>query len=308
MRFPKTQVITLVNQKGGCGKTTSSVSLAGAFAKLGYTTCVVDTDPQCNATESFGIESEALVTEKKFTIVDAYLKRKPAKDIVIGFPEERFGGNLFVLPASRGLSSVQLKLESELQILIADGEKTTLDADEIRNEQRKRLRTSLDSLKGVFDVVIIDTPPSLDFLMISALIAADWFIIPVFPSGYDLKGLELLTRTVAKVRERFNTGIKLAGVLLGNFDKTTVLDRDIHALLVKRFGEHAVFRTTIGRSVRMREATVRGLTVFELPEAESQSDQFLTLVKEMLNRGSKKSDETLNPLPDDSVFERVVNG
>ncbi len=308
MKFPKTQVITLVNQKGGCGKTTSSVSIAAAFARLGYRACLVDTDPQCNATESFGVESETLVTEKKFTVVDAYLKRKPAKDIALGFPPERFNDQLFLIPAVRGLSSVQLKLESELQIMIADGEKTTLDADEIRNEQRNRLRHSIDSLRGIFDVVIIDTPPSLDFLMISALIAADWFIIPVFPSGYDLKGLELLTRTVTKVRDRFNPGIKLAGVLLGNFDRTTVLDKDILSLLIRRFGENAVFRTTIGRSVRMREATVRGLTVFELAEAEAQGEQFLTLVREMINRGSKKGDETLNPLPDDSILQRIVNG
>ncbi len=308
MKFPKTQVITLVNQKGGCGKTTSSVSIAAAFAKLGYRACLVDTDPQCNATESFGVESETLVSEKKFTVVDAYLKRKPAKDIALGFPPERFGDQLYLIPAVRGLSSVQLKLESELQIMIADGEKTTLDADEIRNEQRNRLRHSVDSLRGIFDVVIIDTPPSLDFLMISALIAADWFVIPVFPSGYDLKGLELLTRTVTKVRDRFNPAIKLAGVLLGNFDRTTVLDKDILSLLVRRFGEAAVFRTTIGRSVRMREATVRGLTVFELQEAEQQGEQFLSLVREMINRGSKKTDETLNPLPDDTVLQRIVNG
>jgi len=308
VKFPKTQVITLVNQKGGCGKTTSSVSIAAAFARLGYKVCLVDTDPQCNATESFGIESETLVSEKKFTVVDAYLKRKPAKDIALGFPPERFGDLLYLIPAVRGLSSVQLKLESELQIMIADGEKTTLDADEIRNEQRNRLRHSIDSLRGVFDVVIIDTPPSLDFLMISALIAADWFVIPVFPSGYDLKGLELLTRTVTKVRDRFNAGIKLAGVLLGNFDRTTVLDKDILSLLIRRFGEAAVFRTTIGRSVRMREATVRGLTVFELPEAEAQGEQFLSLVREMINRGTKKGEETLNPLPDETVLQRIANG
>jgi chromosome partitioning protein len=308
VKFPKTQVIALVNQKGGCGKTTSSVSIAAAFARLGYRACLVDTDPQCNATESFGVESETLVAEKKFTVVDAYLKRKPAKDIALAFPPERFHEQLYLVPAVRGLSSVQLKLESELQIMIADGEKTTLDADEIRNEQRNRLRSSIDSLRGIFDVVIIDTPPSLDFLMISALIAADWFVIPVFPSGYDLKGLELLTRTVTKVRDRFNPGIKLAGVLLGNFDRTTVLDKDILILLIRRFGEAAVFRTTIGRSVRMREATVRGLTVFELPEAEPQGEQFLSLVREMINRGTKKGEETLNPLPDDAVLQRIVNG
>lgn len=308
MKFPKTQVIALVNQKGGCGKTTASVSIAAAFAKLGYVTCLVDTDPQCNATESFGIESESLVAQDKFTLVDAYLKKKPARDIALGFPKERFDEKLFVVPAVRGLTSVQLKLESELQIMIADGTKTSLDADELRNEQRYRLRQSLDSLRGHVDVVVIDTPPSLDYLMLSALIAADWFVIPVFPSGYDLRGLELLSRTVTKVKEKLNPALRLAGVLLGNFDRTTVLDRNIQELLSKRFGENGIFQTTIGRSVRMREATVNNLTVFELPDALPQGEQFLNLVREMINRGTKRGEDTLNPLPENDVLEKVANG
>lgn len=307
MRFPRTQVIALVNQKGGCGKTTSSVAIASAFAHLGYSATLADTDPQCNATESFGIRAESIVEQGRFTLADAYLKKRAATDIELDLGE-RFEGRLTLLPGNRGLSSVPLKLESELQIAIADGEKTTLDADEMRSEQRLRFKRSIDALRGKRDVVIIDTPPSLDFLMVSTLVAADWFIIPVFPSGYDLKGLELLMRTVGKVRERYNPGLRLAGVLLGNYDKTAILDRDIHQMLKKRFGEEVVFSTTIGRSVRMRDATVRGLSIFELPEAQAQAQQFLTLISEMLNRGSKRRDQTLNPLPDDEIFGRVANG
>lgn len=307
MRFPKTQIIALVNQKGGCGKTTSSVAIAGGFANLGYSVCLADTDPQCNATESFGVRAESVVEEGKFTLADAYLKKRAATDIELDFGE-RFEGRLTILPGNRGLSSVPLKLESELQIAIADGERTTLDADEMRSEQRLRLKRSLDTLRGKRDVVVIDTPPSLDFLMVSTLVAADWFIIPVFPSGYDLKGLELLMRTVSKVRERYNPGLRLAGVLLGNYDRTATLDREIHQMLKKRFGDDVVFNTTIGRSVRMRDATVRGVTVFELPDAQTQAQQFLTLIHEMLNRGSKRKEATLNPLPDEQVFGKVANG
>jgi chromosome partitioning protein len=307
VRFPKTQIIALVNQKGGCGKTTSAVAVTAGFASLGYSVCLADTDPQCNATESFGIRADSIVEEGKFTLADAYLKKRAAPDIELDFGE-RFERLLTLLPGNRGLSSVPLKLESELQIAIADGEKTTLDADEMRTEQRLRLKRSLDALRGKRDVVVIDTPPSLDFLMVSTLVAADWFIIPVFPSGYDLKGLELLMRTVAKVRERYNPGLRLAGVLLGNYDRTATLDRQIHDMLKKRFGEAVVFNTTIGRSVRMRDATVRGKTIFELPEAQQQGQQFLTLIHEMLNRGSKTKDQTLNPLPDEQVFGKVANG
>ncbi|BDC49813.1 chromosome partitioning protein ParA [Bryobacterales bacterium F-183] len=307
MRFPKTQVIALVNQKGGCGKTTSSVAIAAAFANLGYSACLADIDPQCNATESFGVRAESYVEAGRFTLADAFIRKRAATDIEADF-EERFQGRLTILPGNRGLNSVPLKLESELQIAIADGEKTTLDADEMRGEQRLRLKRSIDALRGKKDVVVIDTPPSLDFLMVSTLIAADWFIIPVFPSGYDLKGLELLMKTVSKVRERYNPGLRLAGVLLGNYDRTATLDRDIHQLLKGKFGEEVVFNTTIGRSVRMRDATVRGMTVFELPEAQAQAQQFVALVQEMLNRGSKRKDQTVNPLPDEAVFGKVANG
>lgn len=307
MRFPKTQVIALVNQKGGCGKTTSAVAIASGFAELGYSVCLADTDPQCNATESFGIRADSIVEEGKFTLADAYLKKRAGTDLEYDFGD-RFHGRLTLLPGNRGLGSVPLKLESELQIAIADGERTTLDADEMRTEQRQRLKRSLDTLRGKRDVVIIDTPPSLDFLMVSTLIAADWFIIPVFPSGYDLRGLELLMRTVAKVRERYNPTLRLAGVLLGNYDRTATLDKDIHQMLKKRFGSEVVFQTTIGRSVRMRDATVRGQTIFELPEAQMQAQQFLALIHEMLNRGSKRPDQTLNPLPDENIFVKVSNG
>lgn len=307
MRFPKTQIIALVNQKGGCGKTTSAVAIAAGFAQLGYSVCLADTDPQCNATDSFGLRADSLVDEGAFTLADAYLKKRAAADIEYDFGN-RFQGNLTLLPGNRGLGSVPLKLESELQIAIADGERTTLDADEMRTEQRQRLKRSLDTLRSKRDVVIIDTPPSLDFLMVSTLIAADWFIIPVFPSGYDLRGLELLMKTVAKVRERYNPGLRLAGVLLGNYDRTAILDKDIHEMLKKRFGGEVVFQTTIGRSVRMRDATVRGQTIFELPEAQAQAQQFLGLIQEMLNRGTKRPEQTTNPLPDESIFDKVSNG
>jgi chromosome partitioning protein len=138
--------------------------------------------------------------------------------------------------------------------------------------------------------------------MTTALVAADWFIIPVFPSGYDLQGLEVLTRTINKIREKYNPNLKLAGVLLGNYDKSAKLDSQIHDFLTGKFGDQAVFQTTIGRSVRMRELTVTGRTVFEHEPAKVQADQFLNLVKEMINRASK-GQNTLNPLP---KLEEVV--
>src|SRR5262249_48890670 len=100
MRLSKTQIISLVNQKGGCGKTTSAVAISAAFARLGYTACLVDTDPQCNATESFGVRAESVMEQGRFTLADAYLKKRAATDIELDF-EERFAGNLTLLPGNR---------------------------------------------------------------------------------------------------------------------------------------------------------------------------------------------------------------
>lgn len=305
MKFPKTQVLAFVNQKGGCGKTSSTISVGAAFANLGFKTCIVDTDPQCNATETFGVELDQLANEGKFTLADVYLTKKPASDVLVDFGD-RFGGNLCLIPGNRGLSSVYARLESDLQRMIASEEASPLDADDVRSEYRLRLRKSIDSLRNNFDLVLIDTPPNLDFLMTTALIAADWFIIPVFPSAYDLNGLSTLTRTVEKVRSRYNPILKLAGVLLGNYDRSASLDRQIHDLLKKKFGEQLVFKTAIGRSVRHREATLYHQTIFEHPEGGPQAEQYLELVREMLSRGAKGA--SVMPLPEEEALGRVAVG
>ena len=161
-----------------------------------------------------------------------------------------------------------------------------LDADDIKNEHRMRLRQSLESLRGHRDIVVMDTPPELGFLMTTALIAADWYIIPVFPSGYDLKGLETLWRTVEKVRSRYNPGLKLLGVMLGNFDSRPKLDSDIQKMLAQKFGKD-LFSTVIHRSVKHREANVYGQTIFEHAEGQQAAEQFQTLAREMLTRLEK---------------------
>ena len=283
MKLKETRIIALANQKGGCGKTTTAVSLAAGLAVDNYTACVVDTDPQCNATDSFGIDRDELAKAGRYTVADIYLAKKPAVEVNIGFGE-RFGGRLSLVPGHRGLLSVSHRLESQLQVSISTEDASDLDADDIKNEHRHRLKHSLDSLRGSYDVVLIDTPPDLGFLMTTALIAADYFIIPVFPSGYDLKGLETLMRTVDKVQKRFNAQLQLLGVVLGNYDSTAKLDGDIHKMLSRKFGSDLIFQTTIHRSVRHREATVYGQTIFEHAQGQQASNQFLALVREVITR------------------------
>ena len=252
-----------------------------------------------------GASAEAL-RAGKFTLADAYLSKKPAIQIALT-QEDRFEGRIAVVPGHRALSSVSARLENEVLQLLADENTSDLDGEDLRREHRLRLKKSIDSLRGHFDVVLIDTPPNLDFLMTSALIAADWYVVPAFPSGYDLKGLEVLTRTIDKVRKQYNPKLNLAGVLLGNYDRTTSLDKQVHDLLRQRFTPALVFSTTIARSVRYREATMGRITIFEHPQGQEQAAQFTALVKEMINRGAKGAfGATLNPLPDVKTVEQVI--
>jgi chromosome partitioning protein len=294
MRLERTQIITLANQKGGCGKTTSSVSLAAAFALEGYSVTLVDADPQCNTTDSFGVDKDALAEEGRYTLADAYLTKKPAREIEYDFPQERFEGRLTLLPGHRGLNTVPHRLDAQLQATVADENYSDLDADDIKNEHRMRLRKSLESLRGQRDIVLIDTPPELGFLMTTALIASDWYIVPVFPSGYDLKGLETLWKTVEKVRTRFNPDLKLLGVILGRFDTRPKLDSDIQRMLAQKFGSE-LFSTVIHQSVKHREASVYGQTIFEHAEDQQAAVQFRALGREVLDRLEKALQAEASP-------------
>src|SRR5512135_3677343 len=115
MRLPRTQILTLANQKGGCGKTTASVSLAAALALEGYAVTLVDADPPCNATDTFGVERDRLAGEGRFTLADAYLAKKAAREIEYGFGDDRFASRLRLMPGHRALGTVPYRLDAQLQ-------------------------------------------------------------------------------------------------------------------------------------------------------------------------------------------------
>lgn len=289
-----TQVIAFTNQKGGCGKTTTTVGLAAGLARAGHSVAVVDLDPQCNATDSFGLNRDELAAQGRFTVADAYLAKTGLAEILLDFGD-RFAHKLWIAPGHRGLSAVPQRLEAELQLAVANDGSSELDADEIRNEHRQRLKTSIQSLDGKVEFVLIDTPPDLGFLMTSSLIAADYFVIPAFASGYDLKGLETLAKTAEKVQSKLNPRLRLLGVVLGNMDASARLDADIHQMLRTKFGEEKVFKATISRSVKHREAPVYGRTIFEHAPGQAASKQFSELALELAAKlraiGSARKDQ-----------------
>lgn len=295
----------MTNQKGGCGKTTTTVSLAAGLAAMGRRVVVVDSDPQCNATDSFGLDRESLLEEGYYTVADAYLARRPLGEIVVDF-RERFAQRLFLAPGHRGLSSLAQRLEAELQEALTARGGSSLDADEIRQEQRLRLKESIGSLRGLVDFVLIDTPPDLGFVMTTALVAADYFLIPVFPSGYDLKGLETLMATTEKVRSRLNPELRLLGVVLGNVDSNARLDGDIREMLRGKFGVERVFGTVITRSVKHREAPVYGRTIFEHAPGTAAAGQFEDLSREFIAKAGMG--EVAEVLQTEGVEELVAEG
>lgn len=294
MKLPRTQIITLANQKGGCGKSTAAISLAAAFVHLGYSACLVDVDPQCNSTDHFGLDRDAHAAAGGLSLADVYLAEAPAADVEVFLPPAVAEGEQVgfgergvrpsLVPGNRGLGTVEKRLEAEMHAHLADGAGSPLDADELRDAHRQRLKQSLDSLRGRHDFVIVDTPPELGFLMTTSLIAADWLVIPTFPSGYDMKGLIDLARTAEKVRQRFNPTLELLGVLLGNFNHVAKLDRDLYQRLQETYGEGVLFTTTVNTSVRHREATVYNRTIFEHAPNQPASRQFADVATELIGR------------------------
>lgn len=275
--------IALVNQKGGCGKTTTAVSLAAGLALYGYKTAIVDMDSQCNATASFGLRPDEIVDAGRLTVADMLLADRGAQDCLIDLPG-RLGGNLSIIPGHRGLSSVPQRLEAELQAVMYSGTQSDLEADELRNQHRHRLRQSLRTLEGTFDVVVIDTPPELGFLLTASLLASHTYVIPLKPSGYDLSGLDSLSRTVRRVKQSLNPGITCTGVLQTMVDGRANLDQQIRQLLIAKFGQDLVFGIGIHSAVAHRQTTVEGQTIFELYPESKAAEQYAEFTREVIRR------------------------
>lgn len=293
MKLARTQIIALANQKGGCGKTSTAVNLSAALATDGYRTCLVDLDGQCNASSTFGIDPEEYRRSKKLTVLDAYINKRPALQLAHNVGENRFGGMLSIVPGHPALAALHQQLESGLRMEALAQQLSPEEEDDQRRDHRERLLKSLDSLREDHDFVILDTPPELGFLLSSALRAADWFIIPVFPSEYDLNGLQRLIASAKKIRDRSNPNLRLLCVLVGNYDRSTLLDQQIYQRLQQKFGKNLA-KTRIGRGVKMREATSHHLTIFEHAPSSDQAVQFLEFAREVIARleAASKTDLT----------------
>ena len=247
-------IITIANQKGGVGKTTTSINVSAALAFLGYKTLLVDMDPQTNSTVSF-IDPHTV----KYSIFDLL------ENIELSFEDvvQTTGiNNLSILPASISLAKLESKLISEI-----DG--------------HFRLKDKIDGFKYKYDYIIIDTPPTLGLITINSLVAATHLLIPIQSSYFALEGTDDLLETFEKVRSRSNTELDLLGVVVTMHDKRTVIAKDSMTHIKKLFG-NKVFKTVIARNVRLEESPAYKESIFTFAPNSRGAEEYQQLAKEIV--------------------------
>lgn len=251
-----TRVVALVNQKGGVGKTTTTVNLGAAMAELGRQVIIVDLDPQANSTAGLGFD----VRRRRRTVYSLLSGEAPIDDVAV--PTSVPG--LHLVPSEVALAGAEIELASQ-------------------PEREFRLRGGLADLTGGFGHVLIDCPPSLGLLTLNALAAADEVLVPVQAEYYALEGLGHLLHTVELVRDRLNAKLAVGGILVTQFDARTTLAWDVLAE-VRRVYPGRVFQTVIPRNVRLGEAPSHGRPITEYDPASKGAEAYRALAKEVLSR------------------------
>lgn len=247
------QIIAVANQKGGVGKTTTSVNLTAALARLGKKTLLVDFDPQGNSTSGMGVSKEQAPN-----MYDLLVRGASAADCVV---KTNFGD---VLPSNKELSGASIEL---------------VDMD----SREYVLKTRLLALREEYDYIFIDCPPSLELLTVNALAAADSVLIPVQCEYYALEGIADLMTTIKLTKKRLNPALEIQGIVLTMYDSRTNFSEQVAAEVEKFFGT-AVYKTRIPRNVRIAEAPSHGEPVIKYDRISKGSRAYLHLADELLRR------------------------
>lgn len=253
----QTKILAIINQKGGVGKSTTAVNLAAALGSMGKEVLLVDLDPQGNATSGYGIDKRAL----DGCVYNVLLGETPAEDVILSCVAE----GVDVLPSTISLAGAEVELVNEMA-------------------RENRLKNALGSLRGRYDYILVDCPPSLGLLTINALVAADKLLVPIQCEFYALEGVTKLLDSMKRVKSILNPSLDIFGIVLTMYDSRTNLANQVVNEVRSFFGD-AVFETLIPRTVKLSEAPSYGQSIIEYAPDNKGSLAYVDLAKEVIERG-----------------------
>jgi len=262
-----TRIIAVANQKGGVGKTTTTVNLAASLGAMKRRVLIVDLDPQGNATTGSGVDKRAL----RYTVYQVLLGERKIAEVRTRSPS----GDYDLVPANRELAGAEVEL-----IDLPEREMRLKDA---LSEALQQMKAAITEVSDEYDFILLDCPPSLSLLTLNGLCAADSVLIPMQCEYYALEGLSDLVQTIRKVRAHLNPRLEIEGLLRTMYDPRNTLAQNVAAELEKHFGDK-LYRTVIPRNIRLAEAPSHGIPVLKLELMSKGAQSYLALAGEMLRR------------------------
>ncbi|MFK5985159.1 MAG: ParA family protein [Pseudomonadota bacterium] len=262
------KIIAVANQKGGVGKTTTSINLAASLAATKRRVLLFDLDPQGNATTGSGIDESSLEVNSYDVLIDDIAIADVKQPVL----NELDGSSYDIVPTNGDLTAAEVELMAKL-------------------DRERQLLYKLNEIKHEYDYILIDCPPSLSMLTINAMVAADSVLIPMQCEYYALEGLTSLRNTIASIKKTLNPDLEIDGLLRTMYDPRNRLATEVSRQLIKFFGDK-VFRTVIPRNVRLAEAPSHGLPIISYDKNSKGARSYLALAGEILRREEEQLEQT----------------